>query len=232
MTMSGAPKSDDPGLEQEGIWEEPQDARSDASRERDADAPDTRAGGLTSRLTSTALTPGPDGLVYADVPNRIIALIIDIIVLVVIGVVLAWLFGGLVTEPGAIDSAGGELDIVAFIIVLVLQLGVSFAYFAGAWTLLGTTVGMRLLGMRIGDEDDGSRISWQRSLVRWLLLGIPALLSSLAVYVPNFVGLILWALGVAWLVLLLYTMAQSPTKQGLHDRYAHTILIKARRRAL
>ena len=232
MTMSGAPKGDDAGLEQEGIWEEPQDAGPDPSRDPGVDAPEAKANGLTSRLTSTALTPGPDGLVYADVPNRVIALIVDIIVLSVIGFVLAWLFGGLVSAPGAIDSAGGELDIVAFVIVLVLQLGVSFAYFGGAWTLVGATIGMRLLGMRIGDERDGSRIDWQRSLVRWLLLGIPALLSSLAVYVPNFVGLILWSLGVVWLVLLLYTMAQSPTKQGLHDRYAHTILVKARRRAL
>ena len=45
------------------------------------------------------------------------------------------------------------------------------------------------------------------------------------------IGLILGALGVAWMLLLLYTMAQSATKQGLHDRYAKTIVVKARRRA-
>jgi hypothetical protein len=37
---------------------------------------------------------------------------------------------------------------------------------------------------------------------------------------------------VVWLLLLLYTIAQSPTKQGLQDRYAHTIVIKVRRRAV
>ena len=116
----------------------------------------------------------------------------------------------------------------AFLVVLVLQLAVSLAYFGGAWTLVGSTFGMRLLGMRIGHEADGARIGWPQSLIRWLILGIPALLSSLAVYVPNAIGLILWALGVAWMALLLYTMAQSPTKQGLHDRYARTILVKAR----
>jgi uncharacterized RDD family membrane protein YckC len=174
--------------------------------------------------------PGPGGLVYAELPNRIIALIIDVIVLSVIGFVLAWIFGGLVSEPGALDSAGGELNIVAFLVVLALQVAVSFAYFGGSWTLLGGTAGMRLLGMRIGNETDGGLISPQQSLIRWLILGIPALLSSLAVYVPNTIGLILWALGVLWLLALLYTMAQSPTNQGLHDRYARTILVKARRR--
>ena len=48
---------------------------------------------------------------------------------------------------------------------------------------------------------------------------------------PNTIGLILGAMGVAWMLLLLYTMAQSPSRQGLHDRYAHTIVTKARRRA-
>jgi len=230
MTSSGTPLGDEAGLEQEGIWE---DAPTDgASPDPTAGAPasDDRGSGLTRRLTSTEHTPGPAGLLFADVPNRIMALIIDVIVLSVIGFVLAGLFGGLVTEPGAIDSAGGELDVAAFVIVLVLQLALSFAYFGSLWTLAGTTVGMRLLGLRIGDESDGHHISWRQSAIRWLLLGIPSLLSSLAVYVPNAIGLILGVLGVAWMLLLLYTMAQSPAKQGLHDRYAHTIVIRARRR--
>ncbi len=225
MTPSGTPADDDSGLEQEGIWEEP-----DGSTSADQ-APDD-APGLTRRLTSTQRTQGPAGLLYADVPNRIMALVIDIIVLSVIGFVLAWLFGGLVSSPGAIDSAGGELDVVAFTVVLVLQLLISFGYFVSTWTLQGATVGMRLLSLRVGDEADGSRIPWGRSAIRWLFLGIPSLLSSLAVYVPNTIGLILGALGVAWMLLLLYTMAQSPARQGLHDRYARTIVTRARRRAV
>lgn len=224
MTASGTSGGDDTGLEQEGIWEgRPGDTDDDSSAaSRD---------GLTRRLTSTARTPGPAGLLYADVPNRVTALILDIILLSVIGFVLAWLFGGLVSRPGAIDAAGGELDIVAFLVVLVLQLVVSFVYFGGSWTLLGATPAMRLLGLRIGGEADGSTVSWRQSLIRWLFLGLPALLSSLAVYVPNAIGLILGGLGVVWMVALLYTMAQSPTKQGLHDRYAGTIVIKRRRSA-
>jgi len=224
MTASGTPRGDDTGPEQEGIWEE---RRGDT----DADSSDASRDGLTRRLTSTAQTPGPAGLLYADVPNRVMALILDIILLSVIGFVLAWLFGGLVSRPGAIDAAGGELDIVAFLVVLVLQLVVSFVYFGGSWTLLGATPATRLLGLRIGGEADGSTVSWRQSLIRWLFLGLPALLSSLAVYVPNAIGLILGGLGVVWMVALLYTMAQSPTKQGLHDRYAGTIVIKRRRSA-
>lgn len=233
MTPSESPQGDDAGPEQEGIWEDPQDA--DASPDHDPPAVSRAAmgnsRGLTQNITSTVRTPGPAGLYYADVPNRIMALVIDIIVLSFCGFLLAWLFGGLVSEPGALDSGGGELDIAAFVLVLVLQLAISFAYFGSLWTLRGATLGMRLLGLRIGDESEGRSITWRQSAIRWLSLGIPSLLVSLAVYVPNIIGLILASLGVAWLLLLLYTMAQSPTKQGLHDRYAHTILVRARRRA-
>jgi hypothetical protein len=158
------------------------------------------------------------------------ALIVDIIVLSITGFVLAVLVGW--TD----STAGGEIvpedgfDLVTFLLVLVLQLTISAAYFVSLWTLTGTTVGMRLLGLRLGDESDGRRIGARAGTIRWLFLGVPSLLASLAVYVPNTIGLILGALGVAWLLLLLYTMAQSPTKQGLQDRLAHSMLFKARRR--
>jgi uncharacterized RDD family membrane protein YckC len=185
--------------------------------------------GLTESITSTVHTPGPAGLFYADVPNRIMALIIDIIVLSIIGFILATLFGGLVAGPGALDSPGGELDVVAFLIVALLQLGVSFGYFGYFWTATRATLGMKLLGLQIGDEIDGRSISWRRAFIRWLLLGIPSVLASLAAYVPDMIAVILTLLGVGWLILLLYTMARSPTKQGLHDRYAHTILVRVGR---
>ena len=228
MTSSDAPGGDDSGLEQEGIWEDVSAGAPSAAASAARDADDQ---GFTRRLTSTEHTPGPGGLLYADVPNRIMALVLDVIVLSVIGFVLAWLLGGLVSEPGAIDAAGGQLDVLAFVVVLALQAAISFAYFGGSWTLGGATPGMRLLGLRVGDESGGRPVEWRGATVRWLILGVPSLLSSLAVYVPNTIGLILGAVGVAWMLLLLYTMAQSPTKQGLHDRYAHTIVTKARRRA-
>ena len=40
---------------------------------------------------------------------------------------------------------------------------------------------------------------------------------------------ILSLLGLVWLIALLVTTAQSPTKQGLHDRYARTMVVKAAR---
>lgn len=231
MTSSGTPQADDGGLEQEGIWDDAPVGEATGRAEAGAEDPAAGTPAITRRLTSTEHMPGPAGLFFADVPNRIMALVIDVILLSLTGFVLAWLLGGLVTEPGAIDSTGGELDLVAFVLVLVLQLAISMAYFAGLWTLTGATVGMRLLGLRVGDEGAGQGIRPRAAVVRWLILGLPSFLASLAVYVPNTIGLILGAMGVAWLLILLYTMVQSPARQGLHDRYAHTIVVKARRRS-
>ena len=233
MTQSGPHRGDEAGPEQEGIWEEPRDAATAPGSVTTASSSASagRSRSLTDSITSTARIPGPAGHYLADVPNRIMALIIDIIVLSVIGFMLAWLFGGLITAPGAIGASGSELDMSAFLVVLLLQLVISLGYFGASWTLLSATAGMRLLGLRIGGEADGGPIGARRATTRWLILGIPALLASMAVYVPNIIGVILSALGAAWLLLLLYTVAQSSTKQGLHDRFAHTILVKARRRS-
>jgi uncharacterized RDD family membrane protein YckC len=225
MTASGRPPREEAGLEQEGIWEAP----GVAPQRGAADTGPSR--GLTRGITSTERVPGPAGLMLADVPNRIMALIIDVILLSVTGFVLAWLFGGLVSEPGALDATGGQLDVVAFLIVLLLQLIISVGYFGGFWVLLSTTPGMRLLGLHVGDASDGLPLAKRQALVRWLLLGLPSLLVSLALYVPSSVAVVLAGFGLAWLLLLLYTMAQSPTKQGLHDRWAHSIVVRARRRA-
>lgn len=186
--------------------------------------------GITENITSTDRIPGPSGFLLADVPNRMMALIIDIIVLSIIGFVLALLFGGLVAPAGSLDSAGGELDVVAFLFVLVLQFVISLAYFGYLWMTLRATMGMKLLGVEVGDESDGRSVSSRQALIRWVMLGIPSVLASLAVYVPSVVAMMLSVIGTAWLVLLLYTITKSPTNQGLHDRYAHTVTVKRGRR--
>ncbi len=93
------------------------------------------------------------------------------------------------------------------------------------------TVGMKLLGMQIGHEADGRTIDNNQAMVR-----------IVAMFGPGFVAGVLsaFALGLAviaqlvafiWFLALLYTTAKSLTKQGLHDQYAHTMVVKATRRA-
>lgn len=252
MTQSRSPQDRSPEVDQELIWDAPGDDGL-AVEEDPAASPagvPARAAGSPSpggplrlpgspgtwgqSLTSTAPLPGPAGLLIADVPNRIIAFILDVIALAILGMLLALLigsaFGGLETGR-SLESAGGGLNIGAFLVVGVAQLAISFGYFGYSWVMLRGTLGMRMLGLHIGDQTDGHSISWNQALLRWLLLGIAATLATYPVYVPSAVGLVLGILAWAWLGVLLYSMAQSPTKQGFHDRYARTILIRTARRA-
>jgi uncharacterized RDD family membrane protein YckC len=255
MTQSGPSQEQPPGIDQERLWEasvsdgeeRPADeaGRDDVAAAWPPPAPVARparavgsATGWTRSLTSTAASPGPAGLTLADVPNRIIALVLDIILLAVVGLLLALVLGGLFggmtsggsAVGGSFDSAGGDLNVAAFLVVAIAQLAISFGYFAYAWVMLRGTAGMKMLGLRIGDQDDGHSISWDQALIRWLLLGVPATLLTFAVYVPSLLGFIVGLVGFLWLLALLSTMAQSPTRQGLHDRRARTILVRAGRR--
>ncbi len=256
MTQSGPSQAEPSGVDQEPLWQTPVDEGEETVPASAVETPTawpavpppvaarpTRTvgsgGGWAQSLTSTAAVPGPSGFTLADIPNRIIALVLDVILLAVVGLflalVLGGLFGGLTSggssAGGSLEAAGGDLNTAAFLVVAIGQLAVSFGYFAYGWVMLRGTAGMKMLGLRIGDQDDGHGISWDQALVRWLLLGIPATLATFAVIVPSLVGLVFGLVGCLWLVLLLVTMAQSLSKQGLHDRRARTILVRTARRS-
>jgi hypothetical protein len=254
MTEPVTPQEAGPEPDQERLWESPPggadpDADPDAvgvAADKPTASPTSRtsrsgrpAAAWTQSLTSPAPQAGPAGLWFADLPDRIIAFVLDVIALAVVGMILAIVvggaFGGLVsggsTVGGSLDAAGGSLNLGAFLVVAIVATAVSFAYFGYSWVVLRATPGMRLLGMRIGDQRDGHAISWDQALVRWLLLGIAATLVTFVVYVPDLVGLVLALLGLAWLIVVLVSVSRSPTTQGFHDRRARTILFRAPRRA-
>ena len=145
-------------------------------------------------------------------------------------------FGGLASGGasggGSLDAAGGDLNVGAFLVVGIAELGISFAYFAYSWVVLRGTPGMRMLGLQIGDQADGHAISWDQALVRWLLLGIAATLTTFAVYVPDLVGLGLAVLALAWLSIA----ARTPRRRVPRSRASttgprRTILVKGSRAA-
>lgn len=174
----------------------------------------------TANLTSTTPVAGPAGFVYADVPNRMIAYIIDIIILAVINFVVSVVMFGIM-----------GISVGSALIVLIVNLVISIGYFVWCWSSRRMTVGMQLLGLQIGSETDGSTITTNQALVRWVILGLPGVLASVSSYWSDGLGFLLSLVGLIWIIALLVSIAQSPTKQGYHDRYAHTIMVKSARRA-
>ena len=235
MTQPVPPQAAPPSQDQGAAWQTTPRQPEPPPPPPPGPAPATSS--WASSLTSTAPVPGPAGFFYADVPNRIIAYIVDLIVLAIVNVVVALviggLLGGIVTTTTGADGFESivQLNLGALLVVSLVSLALSLAYFGYFWTAQRGTPGMKLLGLQIGDERDGHSIDRDQALVRWLILGIPSILSTFASFVSDSLGFILSLVGLIWLVVLLYTIAQSPTKQGLHDRYARTIMVKSARRA-
>ena len=169
--------------------------------------------------------PGIPGFVYADVPNRFIALIIDgfvmLLGLIVIEIVLA-----------AVGFKAGVLatgtDFVAGVIYASISLVIGGAYFIYTWTSMRASVGMkrpRDAGrqcLRRQDPDD------EQADKRYLALWGPSTLSGRSPAISG-IGTADRLIVFMYLVYLLYTTAKSPTKQGFHDIFANTVVVKAAR---
>ena len=194
----------------------------------------------TASLTSTAPTPGPAGLFYADVPNRVIAYIIDAIIVGIVGLILGAILFAILGAPTtstvvangqglfgvSVETHTNFLSLIAF---AVLGLALSAGYFIYTWTAMRGTIGMKALGMQVGNAADGATITMDQAIRRWLALGG---VFSLAQTLNQFplLGLLIGLAALVWTIALLVTTAQSPTKQGLHDQFAGTMVVKAARR--
>ena len=165
-------------------------------------------------------------MVYADLPNRIIAYIIDIIVVVIINVVV----GIILAAIGLAATSGSGLDVstnwVGSIIFALVALAINGAYFIYSWTNRRATLGMQALGLQIGTFPGGATITMDQAVRRWLALG--AIFSIAQVFNPiPLLGLLLGLAALVWVIFLLYTTWKSPTKQGWHDVFAQTAVVKA-----
>ena len=202
--------------------------------------PDTSPPSGGAQWTSPAApagtpVPGAAGFVYADVPNRAIAYIIDAIILfiifIIVGAVLFAIFGSptqAVADPTQPFGFRIETNYLATIVSAIANLIVTGAYFVYTWINMRGTPGMKVLGMQVGNETDGRTITMNQAITRFILLGAPFGLAQALTGISS-LSAIIGLLAFVYFIALLVTTAQSPTKQGLHDRYAKTVVVKAAR---
>ncbi|HUG98109.1 MAG TPA: RDD family protein, partial [Gammaproteobacteria bacterium] len=148
----------------------------------------------TSNITAQGTVPGPGGVALADTPNRIIAAVIDFIILGVIGFIVSTLttsmlgddfFGGLLITTFKVPS------LISSVVAVALMLVVSGAYFIGMWTQMGgATVGMKALKLSVRDSTSGGAITQQQAINRWLLLGAPVALTWFQVFLGFILGIV------------------------------------------
>jgi uncharacterized RDD family membrane protein YckC len=193
----------------------------------------------TSNLTSTAPVSGPAGLFYADVPNRVIAYIIDAIIVGIVSFIVGAVLFAIVGAPTTIRSVADpnnplglrletSTNYVSTLIYAVVGIAISAGYFIYTWTAMRGTVGMKVLGMQVGNAADGATLTTDQAIRRWLALGGIFSLAQTLNPLP-LLGILLGFAALAWVIFLIVTTAQSPTKQGWHDKFANTIVVKAAR---
>jgi uncharacterized RDD family membrane protein YckC len=90
------------------------------------------------------------------------------------------------------------------------------------------TLGMRVLGMQIGNAGDGATMTTNQGIRRYVALSAPAIIAQVFNAIP-LIGVVIGLAGLVWYIWLIYTMAQSPTKQGWHDTFANTQVVKSAR---
>ena len=179
-------------------------------------------------LTSTAPVAGPAGLFYADLPNRIIAYIIDVILLAIVGAIVTAITGSFMPVVQFDFVNGFHYNYLAAIINAVISGGISAAYFIYTWTAMRGTLGMKVLGMQIGSEKDGTTLTMDQAIRRWLAVGGWITIAQALNPLP-LLGILIGLVALGYVIYLLYTTAQSPTKQGFHDHLVGSMVVKEAR---
>jgi uncharacterized RDD family membrane protein YckC len=165
------------------------------------------------------------GITYADLTNRIIAFIIDALIIGVVAIVVWLVFAALLLA--SLLNGGGALAFLLSVVVLVFQVVLGAVYFIYTWTNMKASPGQRILGLMTVSETDGSALTFNAALARFVIMFAPGYIGGLAGYIlPGILGFLLGFLGLAWSIYLIYTTANDPKRQGFHDHYAHSVVIK------
>ena len=193
---AGAPAPPAPG----GSWNAP--------------PPAAAPGGFQTQAVAAESGPAP-GIVYADLVNRIIALIIDGVILWVINVVL-------IIIGGVFAVALGGLGLIMTLFFGLIYAFVSAIYFVYGWTRMRASFGQKFLNLETVNAADGATLTQNQAIRRWAFLWGPFALAAIIPIVGIFINL----LAFLYALYLLYTTSQSPKRQGYHDVQAATVVVK------
>jgi uncharacterized RDD family membrane protein YckC len=181
-------------------------------------------------ITSSQTVAGPAGMAYADVPSRIFAYIIDAVIMGIGFFLVNMIFAALFFSS-LLTGGFGLMSFVWFVVLLLIYAGGSAIYFIYTWTKMRGSPGQRVLGLETLNAADGAALTQPQAIRRWLFLFGPFVLASALSLIGVFgtlgslLSLLLWVYG----LYLLYTAANSPTRQGFHDVQASTVVVKIKK---
>jgi hypothetical protein len=174
--------------------------------------------------------PAP-GILYADLTTRIIAFIIDAVLLSIVGMFLAVALGAFFV--GFLLGGNFFMSLVLGVLLAVANMVISAVYFIWGWTnpQMRASLGQKALGLQTVGAADGATLTRPVAIRRWVYLyGIYAVASalqfglsgtSLAALTP-----LISLLALGYVLYLLWTTSKSAKRQGFHDVQAGTVVVK------
>jgi uncharacterized RDD family membrane protein YckC len=146
-------------------------------------------------------TPGSQTVQVVGFGRRLVAYLIDTILLSIVGLCLG--FGAGVIAVGMASVEGSNDTVVAFdLCVRCLGFLINGVYFVAFWATTGQTLGKMVMGIKVISLD-GSPVSWGKALLRY----VGYIVSSLALLIG-----FIWA-------------AFDQRRQGWHDKIAGTYVV-------
>jgi uncharacterized RDD family membrane protein YckC len=176
---------------------------------------------------------GQEGYVIAGMGARLVAFLLDNVIVGVIPAILSLLvidWAGLFDQLAAASATPTTTTAFTMaitpqlILVTLIQLAIQFIYFVGFWTSGGhATLGMRGLKMQAVDAATGATLSLTAATKRFVALGYPLALLSLVPGLQSIAGILPFAL----LLFLFFTAVTNERRQGLHDKWANSLVIRS-----
>lgn len=141
----------------------------------------------------------------ADSGKRLLARIIDIVIVAIPVILISWTFGGWQANPN--DMTAGRS---------FLQSAVAAVFYVGYdWWMThatGQTFGKRWMNLRVARLQDGSVPDSATSLIRAAVLWLPAVFCCACIWTAVCGG---------------WSLFDKPYKQGIHDKAAKTVVVTA-----
>lgn len=149
--------------------------------------------------------PGPaPGLAFAGFGERLVAYIVDAIIVTIVIVVVA-VIGGLALAGGVATGSASALVGGGLLLVFAILI-VSLGYFPFFWARGGATPGMKMFGLIVVRDRDGGPISGGQAILR--LIGY-------------WVSSVVFYLGYIWVFV-------DKRRRGWHDLIAGTVVVQRR----
>ena len=177
-----------------------------------------------------------DQLETACLGKRLVAKLLDMIILVGILVIIDRSAEGLISIPmiavrddlrGALGTLNVEENPWAFLLILNIWVTAIFVYLivflyeASFVTARGYTPGKYMMGIRTASVEDGNRPRFRKACRRWIALNPPWFLLSLAAFGPA--GIV----GQLVNIIVYLSPVWNQQRRGWHDKKAGTVVVKA-----